>query len=265
MAQILPHLSGNHLSHAYLIASVSAEERNAIADRLAMAMVCEGDDKPCGVCRHCRKARNGIHPDILIVDRDTEKENKGKREIYVDRIRDIVSDVAICPNEAEKKVYILRNADRMNVSAQNALLKVLEEPPTHACFILCAEQADGLLDTIRSRCVEIHRNAASEAVPEAAVKLVEDYLNIVASGSRSMLLRFCFEQETLTSEQVEQFVRAAGQRITDMLCGRCDMQGLTHPVLLHLEELMETVWEYLQFHVGVKHIFGLLAVKTLKI
>lgn len=263
MAQILPNLSGNRLSHAYLIASGSAEKRNAVAERVAMAMVCEGDDKPCGVCRHCRKAHAGIHPDIFVIGREKDGENKSKREIYVDRIRDLIADVSICPNEAERKVYIIQDTDTMNASAQNAMLKVLEEPPVHACFVLCAEKASGMLDTIRSRCVEVHINAEGAAIPEAAVKLAEEYLDIVASGSRPALLRFCFAQETLDGDQVHQFARAAEQRLTDMLCGRCDAAGLPHAMLLRLVELMETVREYLRFHVGVKHIFGLLAVKTL--
>ena len=263
MAQILPNVSGNRLSHAYLVASGSAEERNAVAERLAMAMVCEGQDKPCGVCQHCRKARNGIHPDIMVIGRETEGDSKGKREIYVDRIRDLIADVSICPNEAERKVYILHDTDTMNTSAQNAMLKVLEEPPAHACFVLCAEKASGMLDTIRSRCVELHVNAEAAAPSEAAVRLAEQYLEVTASGSHSELLRFCFAQESLDGDEVEQFARATELLLTDMLCDRCDNRKLPHAVLMHLVELMETVRSYLRFHVGVKHIFGLLAVKTL--
>lgn len=263
MAQILPNVSGNRLSHAYLVASGSAEERNAIAARLAMAMVCEGEDKPCGVCRHCRKARDGIHPDILLIGREAEGTGKEKREIYVDQIRALIADASICPNEAERKVYLLHDADTMNLSAQNAMLKVLEEPPTHANFVLCAERADGMLDTIRSRCVELRVNAERLEPPEEAVQLANAYLQTAASGARAELLRFCFAQETLDSDQVEQFALATVSRLADMLCGRRDDMGLSRTALMHLVELMETVRQYLRFHVGVKHIFGLLAVKTL--
>lgn len=263
MAQILPNVSGNRLSHAYLVTSGSTEERNKIAGELAMAMVCEGDDKPCGVCRHCRKARAGIHPDIIVVGREPDGTDKGKREIYVDRIRDLIADAAICPNEAERKVYLLYDADTMNPSAQNALLKVLEEPPVHAGFVLCAEKASGLLHTIRSRCVELHVNAEAAAPPEEAMQLAAAYLDIAATGSRAELLRFCCAQEALDGAQVEQFVRAAERLLTDMLCGRRDPSGLPHEALMRMVELMETVRSYLRFHVGVKHIFGLLAVRTL--
>lgn len=263
MAQILPNVSGNRLSHAYLISSEAPEERNALAVQLAMAMLCDGADKPCGVCRHCRKVRDGIHPDLSVLSRETGENSKGKKEIYVDRIRDLIADVAVCPNEAERKVYVIHDTDTMNSSAQNAMLKVLEEPPAHACFILCAEKASGMLGTIRSRCVELTINAEADALPAAALKLADAYLEAAASGSRAELLRFCFAQEGLDGEQAEQFAQAAKQRLADMLCGRCDSRGLSRKALMHLTGLMETVQEYLRFHVGVKHIFGLLAVRTL--
>lgn len=263
MVQMLPNLSGNRLSHAYLIASEAPEKRNALAEQLAMAMLCDGAEKPCGVCRHCRKVRDGIHPDLTFLSRETGEGSKGKKELYVDRIRDLISDVAICPNEAERKVYLIHDADTMNASAQNAMLKVLEEPPAHACFILCAEKAGGMLGTIRSRCVEISVNAEAEALPESAIRLAEAYLDAAASGSRAALLRFCFAQEGLDGDQTEQFAKAAEQLLTDMLCGRCDSRGLSRKALMHLTALMATVREYLRFHVGVKHIFGLLAVRTL--
>jgi DNA polymerase-3 subunit delta' len=115
-----------------------------------MAMICQGPgDKPCLRCAHCEKARRGIHPDIVLYDREDQT-----RTIYVDQIRALRDDAVIMPNEARRKVYIIRHAGSMNVSAQNALLKVLEEPPGGAAFILTAETPEQLLPTVRSRCAQ---------------------------------------------------------------------------------------------------------------
>ena len=105
---------GNHLSHAYIVSASSEETRNALADRLAQALVCSGGGSvPCGVCRDCRKAQEGIHPDIITVERQTDDKGGRRREIYVDQVRYMVSDAYVLPNEAARKVYIVRDADTM--------------------------------------------------------------------------------------------------------------------------------------------------------
>ena len=119
-----------NLSHAYII-TARAEEGFAKAMELAAAMLCEGDGekRPCGVCRHCKKSLRGIHPDVMLITRPLDDKGKMKKEIQVEQIRSMVSTALIMPNEAEKKVYIIRDAGAMNATAQNALLKLLEEPP----------------------------------------------------------------------------------------------------------------------------------------
>ena len=119
--------SSRPLSHAYLLIA-EPDAGYAEARAIAQAMVCsapEGTPRPCGLCRDCRKAEKGIHPDILTVERLTDDKGKPKREIYVDQIRDIVADSVVMPNEAERKVYILRDADSMNAAAQMLLADML--------------------------------------------------------------------------------------------------------------------------------------------
>jgi len=106
--------------------------------------------RPCGHCPQCRKAQGGIHPDIAWIAGAGE----GK-PINVDQVRALRSDAYIRPNEGERKVYILEGADRMNASAQNAMLKLLEEGPAYAAFLLLSENAGGILETVRSRCEEL--------------------------------------------------------------------------------------------------------------
>lgn len=137
----------NPLSHAYLITGGSGDGRAALAGRLAAAYLCLGEHPPCGGCRACRKVAANTHPDV-----SRTAPAPGKREIAVDQIRALRSDAYIRPNEGRRKVYILDPADAMNPAAQNALLKVLEEGPAYAAFLLLAGQPGKLLDTVRSRC-----------------------------------------------------------------------------------------------------------------
>lgn len=137
----------NPLSHAYLLTGGSADSRAALAKRLTAAYLCEGDRPPCGACRACRKVSADTHPDV-----SRTAPAPDKREIAVDQIRSLRADAYIRPNEGRRKVYIIDPADAMNPAAQNALLKVLEEGPSYAAFLLLAERPGLLLDTVRSRC-----------------------------------------------------------------------------------------------------------------
>lgn len=135
------------LSHAYILTGGSARSRQEWAVRLCQAYVCPSADPPCMVCRHCQKAAAGIHPDVSVL-RPPEK----KREIVAEQTRALRADVYTQPNEARRKVYVIQPADAMNPTAQNTLLKVLEEGPPYAAFLLVTAQPGGLLETLRSRC-----------------------------------------------------------------------------------------------------------------
>ena len=138
------------LSHAYILSGPAGSGKRTLAGLLAAALVCDrrGGALPCLSCAGCRKAEGGIHPDIVRVGDD------GK-DISVAQVRALRADAYIRPNEAERKVYILENAQTMNASAQNAMLKLLEEGPAYAAFLLLAENSSGLLQTVRSRCEEL--------------------------------------------------------------------------------------------------------------
>ena len=253
------------LSHAYLI-SAAAEKGEPAAAELARALVCSAPvgGSPCGCCENCRKAEKGIHPDILTIGRLPDDKGKLRREIYVEQIRDIVADASILPNEAERKVYIIRDAGTMNPQAQNALLKILEEPPRFVAFILLAEHAGALLETVRSRCVIRYLNGQEELPSAEARALAERYLDLAAAGAKISLISFANENADLGNGEMTEFVRAAKLLLADMLCGRLPDRKMPRGELLRLTELMKTAEEYLRFNVSTKHVFGLLTVDTVR-
>lgn len=147
----------NRISHFYLISGPEGSGKHTLANLLAAAALCSESQKPCGHCSHCRKVLAGTHPDYILVD-DPEKKN-----IPVDLIRSARADIYIQPNEADRKVYMIPRAHDMLPPSQNALLKILEEPPAYGVFILLADNPEKMLPTIRSRCVELTMTALPES------------------------------------------------------------------------------------------------------
>lgn len=149
VAAILSATKKNH--HAYIISGPAGSGKKLAASELSAGLMCSCSVglKPCGKCNACKKAARGIHPDIITVFME------GKTSFLVNQARKIRNDVFIRPNEAERKIYILPDAANMQPAAQNALLKILEEPPEYAVFILICENSSSLFDTVRSRCIEI--------------------------------------------------------------------------------------------------------------
>lgn len=140
---------GRGLSHAYLLTGAAGCGKRTLAGWLAAALVCSGaGEAPCGACPDCRKAAGGIHPDITRL-------GGGGKPIAVAQVRDMRADAYVRPNEAPRKVYVLEDAQDMNESAQNALLKLLEDGPPYAAFLLLSERAGSILPTVRSRCEQL--------------------------------------------------------------------------------------------------------------
>ena len=145
-----------HISHFYLISGPEGAGKKTLARLLAAAIVCKEQDKPCLSCPACRKVLSGNHPDFITVD-DPEK-----KTVPVELIRQARADMYVRPNEAEKKIYLFPRAQDMGIPGQNALLKILEEPPAYGVFLLLADNPDKLLPTIRSRCTELSLTALPE-------------------------------------------------------------------------------------------------------
>ena len=160
--QIIWHLknavSTGKISHAYMFNGEQGSGKKLLANLFAMTLQCEeGGTEPCMKCRSCRQALTGNHPDIIRVSH--EKPNT----IGVEDIRGQVNgDIQIRPYNGKYKIYIISDADRMTVQAQNAILKTIEEPPGYAVLMLLANNADMMLPTILSRCVRLNLKAVKD-------------------------------------------------------------------------------------------------------
>ncbi len=137
-------VDGGRISHFYLISGPQGSGKRTLARLLAAAAVCRQENKPCLNCPACRKAMTDNHPDIIsVIDPD-------RKAVPVKVVRQYREDVYIKPNEADKKVYIF--PQELGPEGQNALLKILEEPPSYGLFLLLAENPQQILTTVRSRC-----------------------------------------------------------------------------------------------------------------
>ncbi len=193
IASIYDTLNKNKLSHAILIESGTESERMETAKAIAKALVCAAENKPCEYCTHCRKADSSVHPDISLFEGGTTPAS-----FKVDYVRDISRDAAILPNESDRKVYILNRADTMSVSAQNALLKILEEPPYYVSFILLTPSKSSMLDTVISRVTaysladDDNRNNEEDVT---AHSIAIDILRAVSSNNEAEILRLTADFE----------------------------------------------------------------------
>ena len=137
------------VSHAYIFNGEEGIGKMTVAKAFAKALLCEQKNS-CGHCQSCIQIDSMNHPDVIYVTHE-------KSVITVDDIRDQVNHtIAVKPYSSEYKIYIIDEADKMNVMAQNALLKTIEEPPEYAVIILLADNKDTFLETIRSRCIQLN-------------------------------------------------------------------------------------------------------------
>jgi len=190
------------VSHAYLFTGPAGVGKTALARRLAAALLCVRDDvaeRPCGVCRACRRIDSGNHPDLHIV----ESERVGAN-LKIEQIRDLAHSLTMTPVEGRRQVAILKRFEEATPSAANALLKTLEEPAAGVVLAVLAREPDLLLPTIVSRCQHMPLRPLPVSTVEAA--LVErwhapaDHAELLAHLSRGRLgwaVRMLEDEESL--------------------------------------------------------------------
>ena len=151
--QLAALIEAGRFPHALIIEGEEGLGTKTLAREIALALMClNSENKPCRECAQCRKVIKGVHPDYCEYGPD---ESKKSRPFTVDTVRGIINDTAVKPNEAQYKICILNECERMNPSAQNALLKLIEEPPEYAIFLMLATTKSVFLETVLSRSVVI--------------------------------------------------------------------------------------------------------------
>ena len=280
MAQLLPENSTlertvrraaeqGRLSHAIVLSGTG--DLTDAARFIAAAHVCEGTDRPCLRCRHCRKVLEGIHPDVSVI-RDTEH-----RELTVDAVRELRQDVYIRPNEAARKVYIIADSRQLNERDQNVLLKIVEEGPPYAAFIFCADSPAALLETIRSRCVMLKYDDGAEApLRPDAVELCRAFAAGRLLPVTAFLVGLDAKKPVPKREEVSAMLRDCWRTAAEALLLRrgkprpepsCAEEArrladrLTDRQLTGLESVLRQYAGECDYNVGVGHVLGGLAAK----
>ena len=235
------------LSHAWLLLGEDGEELEKLALFTAEALLCAAKgEKPCGVCPHCRKLVKGIHPDLITLRRSPDK-----REISVKQARELRQEVWVTPNEAARKVFLIPEADSMNTEAQNALLKVLEEPPAYAAFLLLGRNPGAFLPTVRSRCLALRLGGEGEDSPggDSASRLAEAFLK----EDRLAWFQAAFPCEKLDREK---FDRLLEELDASALLRAKAGEGETRRRALRLSALLFRVKEMRRVNVSGGHCLG---------
>lgn len=147
-------LREGRMPHALLFAGPDGIGKKMLAHVLAAAVLCEGEEAPCGNCASCQAMSLGSHPDYLEVV--PEKNGKSAAQIRIEAIRAMQVQVSRYPVLSKQRVVLIDDADRMNEAAENSLLKTLEEPEGPVTFILVTSARSALLDTILSRCMPVN-------------------------------------------------------------------------------------------------------------
>ena len=148
MEQLMRSAQAGRIVHALLFTGPRGTGKKSMAEIFARAVLCAGEDKPCDACPACKKCLSGNHPDVHFVAPE-------KNSIKVDQIRDLTDALSLKSYEGGKKIAIIDRADTMNESAQNALLKTLENPTGDTLFFLLTDAPGVLLPTIVSRCLQV--------------------------------------------------------------------------------------------------------------
>ena len=190
----------NRVAHAYLFEGEKGTGKNDISHIFAKSLLCEAPIshyEPCEECRNCKRITSGNHPDVHYIEREG-------LSIKKEQIKSLQEEFAMKSVEANRKIYMIADADKMSVSAANSLLKFLEEPSSDTVAILMTEQGQRILPTILSRCQVL---AFTSLSPEnVKQKLMEQGLSLQQASVISQITQNL--EAGLTLSRDEWFVQA---------------------------------------------------------
>ena len=217
---LLRSIGRGRISHFYLISGPEGSGKHTLAKLLSAAILCQSGEKPCLACNACRKVMGQAHPDCITVD---DPEHK---TVAVKIVREARADMYIMPNEGSRKIYIF--PQELGIEGQNALLKILEEPPDYGVFILLTDNPEKLLPTVRSRCTELALTALPQTLlqkelrnrfPQADGDMIEAAANRSGGflGQAIALLEAGSDLPPETSAFLEAYAGRSGLRLVQTL------------------------------------------------
>lgn len=225
------------MSHGYLFSGPNGIGKRLLSLGVSKTIFCkESDEEACGNCSACHKFDSLNHPDIMLVEADGNSiKNK--------QVEDMQSFIKIKPNESEKKIVIINDAEKMTVSAQNRILKTLEEPPSYGMMFLISSRPHSLLPTIKSRCQILDFGKIEDDLIEKYLINIED----VSAEKARLISKFAdgslrIAKDIVTSEKFKEH-REQVVKLSDALIKKELMK--VYDLLIEIGDQKEDVNELL--------------------
>lgn len=248
------------LPHAFLIGGPSGSGKSVLATEIAAALNCQAKHDagplPCGRCNNCHRIYESNFPDVKLLAKKKDKATLG-----VEAVKDFREDMFLSSTESESKIYIIDDAECMTPEAQNALLKVLEEPPKSVSIILLAKECDRILTTIKSRAQyipmsrfednELAKQLLSESADARSMNALNQskFMGLIKSADGRLGLAKSLLNKRLSDENEEDrgevigLIRAVGQKAsyTEIHSAISSFPTKRGELLISLERLMSAL------------------------